>query len=212
MITYKDLPIQEPHKLIFYISSAVTKIKGFMKVIKNPLKLISDLKAVYKGIKEIKQPEGSIKRKKIIIPWTQRYFEILKNKPSRTIKALNTPFISKKSLEENFIEFNPEAFPLVSLTLLTASVKKLNLTTLKIISESFLSNLESLTSTTNSNSSNIITTREKMIMWSQEFYGRPEKNPKAWYDNFIVDAIVNGWDDDQLLNIAAGFFKSTARE
>ena len=54
MVTYEDLPIQKSHELIFYISSAVTKIKDFIKVIKDPVRFILNLKKVYQGIKKIK--------------------------------------------------------------------------------------------------------------------------------------------------------------
>ncbi len=53
-ITYEDLPIQESHELIFYLSSAATKTKRFTEVIKNPTKFVSELRTVYQSIKEIK--------------------------------------------------------------------------------------------------------------------------------------------------------------
>ena len=54
--------------------------------------------------------------------------------------------------------------------------------------------------------------RGKMIVRSQEFHRKPKEDPKTWYNNFIMDVTVNGWDEDQLLNIAAGFFKEAAKE
>src|SRR6266545_4170717 len=74
-ITYEDLLIQESHELIFYLSSAATKIKGFTKVIRNPQKFISELRTVYQSIKEIKRPEGSKKEKETATPITRKYFE-----------------------------------------------------------------------------------------------------------------------------------------
>ena len=67
-ITYEDLPIQESHELIFYLSSAATKTKGFMEVIRNLSKFISELKAVYQSIKKIKRLEGSKKGKETATP------------------------------------------------------------------------------------------------------------------------------------------------
>ncbi len=51
-----------------------------------------------------------------------------------------------------------------------------------------------------------------MIVWLQKFHGKPEEDSKAWYDNFIIDTAVNGWEDDQILDVAAGFFKGATRE
>ncbi len=168
IITYKNLPIQKPHKLIFYISSAVTKIKGFMKVIRNPARFILNLKAIYKSIKEIKWSKGSTKGKETAISRTQKYFDVLKEKPSWTYKALNILLTSRKFLEENLIKFSSEASPLVSPTLLIILIKKLNLITLKTTSKSFLNSPESSTSITSSlgssNSSNIMAVRGKMIV------------------------------------------------
>jgi len=214
-VTYEDLPIQESHELIFYLSSAATKTKGFTEVIKDPLRFIADLKTVYQSIKEIKRPEGSKKGKETATPITKKYFEVLKSKPPRTTKALNTPTTSRKPSSEPLIEFSPEASPLVSPTLSTTPVRKLNLTTLETTSESSLSGPKSSSTTTrsnSSNSSNIMAGRGKMIVRPQEFHGKPGEDPKAWYDNFIIDAAVNGWEDDQILDVAAGFFKGAARE
>ena len=49
-------------------------------------------------------------------------------------------------------------------------------------------------------------------MRPQEFYGKPGEDPKVWYDNFIIDAAVNRWEDDQILDVVAGFFKGAARK
>ncbi|SRR6266540_1058279 len=65
-ITYKDLPLEESHELIFYISSTVIKIKEFTEIIRDPTKFILDLKATYKIIKKIRYSEGSTKGKEII--------------------------------------------------------------------------------------------------------------------------------------------------
>ncbi len=80
-VIYEDLPIQESHELIFYLSSAATKTKGFTEVIRDPLKFIADLKTVYQSIKESKRPEGSKKGKETATPQTKKYFEVLKSKP-----------------------------------------------------------------------------------------------------------------------------------
>src|SRR6266542_6586923 len=59
-VTYEDLPIQESHELIFYLSSAATKTKGFTEVIRDPLGFIADLKTVYQG----DQTAGRVKKGK----------------------------------------------------------------------------------------------------------------------------------------------------
>ena len=50
-----------------------------------------------------------------------------------------------------------------------------------------------------------------MIMQLQKFHEKPEEDLKAWYNNFIIDVVVNGWDEDQLFNIVAKFFKNAAK-
>jgi len=136
-----------------------------MEVIKNLFKFISDLKAIYNGIKEIKRTKGLPKGKKTTTPHIQKYFEILKKKPPKTIKALNISSTSRKPSGKNLIEFSLEAFSLVSPILSTAPVKKLNLTTLETTLKSSLSSPGSLTSTiSNTSSLNIITAKGKMIM------------------------------------------------
>ncbi len=67
-ITYENLPIQESYELIFYLSSAATKIKEFTEVIRNPIKFVSKLRTVYQSIKEIKRPESSKKEKETATP------------------------------------------------------------------------------------------------------------------------------------------------
>src|SRR6266540_3111748 len=96
------------------------KTQEYTEIIRDPLKFIADLKTVYQSIKEIKRPEGSKKGKETATPLTQKYFEVLKSKPPRTTKALNTPTTSRKPSSEPLIEFSPEASPLVSPTLSTA--------------------------------------------------------------------------------------------
>ncbi len=151
-----------------------------MEVITNSFKFIGDLKVVYKGIKEIRWSEELTKGKETTTLWIQKYFEILKEKPSRTTKALNIPSISRKPLGKNLIEFSPELSLLVSPILSTAPIKKLNLTTLETTLESFLSSPRSSTFTTSSsNSTNIMVARGKMIVYSQKFYGRPKGDSKA---------------------------------
>ncbi len=51
-----------------------------------------------------------------------------------------------------------------------------------------------------------------MIVQPQEFHGKPGEDSKAWFDNFIIDAAVNSWKNDQILDMIAGFFKGVARE
>ncbi len=145
---------------------AATKTKEFIKVIRNPARFILNLKATYKAIKEIKQPEGSTKGKKIATSHTKKYFKVLKKKLSRTYKAFNIPTTSKKPLGKNLIKFSSEIFPLVSPTLSTVPVKKLNLTTFETILKSSLSSLESLTNSSSSRNSslNIMVVKKKMII------------------------------------------------
>ncbi len=156
--------VKESYKLIFYISSAAIKIKKFIEVIRNFTRFILDLKVIYKAIKKIKWLKGLIKGKETVISHTKKYFKVLKEKPSKTHKVLNISSISKKLLEKNLIKFTSKVFPLILFILSTIPVKKLNLTTLEITSESSLNSSESPISSSKSSSLNIIAIRGKMIM------------------------------------------------
>jgi len=82
--------LKKSHKLIFYLSSAVIKIKGFTEIIRDPARFILDFKATYKAIKKIKWSERLIKEKKTTISKVKRFFEVLKNISFKVKKAFNT--------------------------------------------------------------------------------------------------------------------------
>src|SRR6266511_2489740 len=60
----------------------------------------------------------------------------------------------------------------------------------------------------------ITTMAEKMIVKPSKYYGRPGEDPKAWFEDFVLDAETNAWTtrNYRLLKKVGGFLAGEARD